>query len=76
MKRVCIVAGFIIVCCLIASYAYPKDVYIIQVQGVINPPSAGFISESIEKSEKMEAEALVILLDTPGGLDTRSKSVV
>ncbi len=76
MKRVCIIAGFIIVCCLIASHAYPKDVYIIQVQGVINPPSAGFISESIEKSEKMEAEALVILLDTPGGLDTSMREIV
>jgi membrane-bound serine protease (ClpP class) len=37
---------------------------------------AGFISESIAKSEEKGAEALLILLDTPGGLDISMRDII
>ena len=60
----------------VVSPAGAGDVYTVKVQGVISPATAGFISESIAKSEAKDAQALVILLDTPGGLDTSMREIV
>ncbi|MCX8110148.1 MAG: hypothetical protein N3D15_02730, partial [Syntrophorhabdaceae bacterium] len=49
---------------------------IITISGAINPPVANFISESISKSERENAEALICLIDTPGGLDTSMREIV
>ena len=53
-----------------------KQVMAIKVDGVINPVSAEFISKSIQKANEKKVEALVIELDTPGGLDTSMRSIV
>ncbi len=58
------------------STAQAKDLYFIKVNGAINPPVAGFIKESIEKTTEKGGEALMILLDTPGGLDTSMRDIV
>ncbi len=53
----------------------PK-VMVIKVSGVINPVSAEFIGKSIRKAQEKGVDALVIELDTPGGLDTSMRSSV
>ena len=40
----------------------------IKVDGVINPATAHYMIESITKAEEDNAEAIIIQLDTPGGL--------
>ncbi len=52
------------------------EVYEIKVQGAIGPPAAQFISESIKKAGDAKAAALLVLLDTPGGLDTSMRDIV
>lgn len=49
---------------------------VITVNGVINPVTAEYITKSIRKAVKNNAEALVIELDTPGGLDTSMRNIV
>ncbi len=51
-------------------------VYVITIAGSINPPVAEFINRSILKSETDKAAAIVIQLDTPGGLDSSMRSIV
>ncbi len=53
-----------------------KNVMVITVDGVINPVSAEFIQKSIHKANDKKYEALVIELDTPGGLDASMRSIV
>jgi membrane-bound serine protease (ClpP class) len=53
-----------------------KEVMVITVDGVINPVSAEFIKKSINKANDKKYEALVIELDTPGGLDASMRSIV
>ncbi len=48
----------------------------IKVSGPISPVSSEFIGKGIRKAGEMNAEALVIELDTPGGLDTSMRSIV
>jgi membrane-bound serine protease (ClpP class) len=53
-----------------------KEVMVITVNGVINPVSSEFIGKSIRKTNEKKVEALVIELDTPGGLDTSMRNIV
>jgi membrane-bound serine protease (ClpP class) len=48
--------------------ASASDVHVIRVHGVINPISSDHIEKGIRRAETDSAEALVIELDTPGGL--------
>jgi membrane-bound serine protease (ClpP class) len=54
----------------------PQKVPVITVSGVINPVSAEFITRSIGQAQDLRAEALVIELDTPGGLDASMRNIV
>ncbi|MCJ7481989.1 MAG: nodulation protein NfeD, partial [Thermodesulfovibrionales bacterium] len=53
-----------------------SEVMVITINGVINPVSAEFIGKSIRKAQEKQVEALVIELDTPGGLDTSMRTSV
>ena len=53
-----------------------SEVLVITVRGVINPVASEFIIKSVEKAAATRAEALIIRLDTPGGLDTSMRSIV
>ncbi len=51
--------------------ALPPDdpiVHVIKVESIITPVSAEFITKSIKRAEEENARALIIELDTPGGL--------
>ncbi|KAF0145520.1 MAG: membrane-bound serine protease (ClpP class) [Nitrospirae bacterium] len=53
-----------------------NNVIVITVNGVINPSSAEYIGKSIKKANERKPDALIIELDTPGGLDTSMRSIV
>ena len=61
---------------LFALCAHANEIYTIKIQGAIQPPVAGFVTESIAKAEKDGAETLIIQMDTPGGLDTSMREIV
>ncbi len=64
---------------LVAGYGASQDsstVIVITVDGVINPVAAEFISKSIDRANEAGAEALVIEMDTPGGLDTSMRDII
>ena len=46
------------------------------VDDVIGPISAGYMVDAIEAAERENAAALVIALDTPGGLDTAMRQII
>jgi membrane-bound serine protease (ClpP class) len=59
-----------------AANGKKKDILIIKVDGIINPVASEYIHNSIKKATEIDAEALIIELDTPGGLDTSMRSIV
>jgi membrane-bound serine protease (ClpP class) len=59
-----------------ANSSYNREVLVITIRGVINPVASEFIIKSVEKAAAMKAEALIIQLDTPGGLDTSMRTIV
>jgi len=48
---------------------------VITVDGIITAPTAKYIAGSIDEAKKDNAEGLIILLDTPGGLDTAMRDI-
>jgi membrane-bound serine protease (ClpP class) len=59
-----------------AAAAPPRPLVIaITLNSEINPVSASFVSDSIDRAESRHAAALVILLDTPGGLSTSMEAI-
>jgi membrane-bound serine protease (ClpP class) len=56
--------------------AGPRAVYVLKAVGSINPGLAEFIVDSLRLAETEKAEALVIELDTPGGLDSSMRQIV
>jgi membrane-bound serine protease (ClpP class) len=53
-----------------------KEVMVITINGIINPVSAEYIGKNIRKANEKRVEALIIELDTPGGLDTSMRDIV
>src|SRR3989337_1931966 len=53
-----------------------KQVYLAKYDGVINPVAGEYIAEVIKNANKNDATAVLIELDTPGGLDTSMRDIV
>ena len=49
--------------------------HVIELDGVITSPSAKYVAQSLEEASAARAEGLIILLDTPGGLDTAMRDI-
>lgn len=55
---------------------FSQTVVSININGGINPASAEYIHQSVEKAEKEKAECLLIHLNTPGGLLNSTRDIV
>ena len=49
---------------------------VIHLEGLIDPPSAEYLQDRLDQAEEDGAEAAVIQLDTPGGLDISMREIV
>ncbi len=54
----------------------PSKIYLLQLNGMINPITAQYVLQGIEEAERANAECLILQLDTPGGLDTSMRDIV
>ncbi|KUG24286.1 hypothetical protein ASZ90_005920 [hydrocarbon metagenome] len=48
---------------------------VITIDGVITSPTAKYVANSIKDAEQANVEGLIILLDTPGGMDTAMRDI-
>jgi membrane-bound serine protease (ClpP class) len=76
-------AASVMVCCHALSLAVepewarsPRHVDAIDIAGSINPASADFIADSIARAKSDHTGALVIQIDTPGGLLSSARDIV
>ena len=76
IKRYITGALFVALLFFFATDLRAGNVSIITVQGAITPATAGFVKETVARCTENQSEALVILLDTPGGLDTSMRQII
>lgn len=48
---------------------------VIEVTGVIDPPTSDFLEQALDRAQRDGAHAAVIQLDTPGGLDVSMRDI-
>jgi membrane-bound serine protease (ClpP class) len=53
-----------------------RRVLLITVNGIINPVASEYIGGAVKQATDMKAEALIIELDTPGGLDSSMRNII
>ncbi|HKV28832.1 MAG TPA: hypothetical protein VJN90_11230 [Candidatus Acidoferrales bacterium] len=78
MKHIAMRAGLlgIFFCLALSSPARAGDVVVLTYAGPINAISAEYISRGITEAESRRASALILQLDTPGGLDSAMRKMV
>jgi membrane-bound serine protease (ClpP class) len=54
----------------------PSVVILAPITGVIGPPTALFVADSIRAGEERSAKAVILQIDTPGGLDTSMRKII
>jgi len=52
------------------------EIWVLELDGVINPVAVSYISENIQKGEKAAIECLILKMDTPGGLMTSMRDII
>jgi membrane-bound serine protease (ClpP class) len=59
-----------------AASAAPQPVATIEIEGVISPVTLRLVGIAIDRAQAERAQALVIQLDTPGGLERSMRAIV
>lgn len=75
LRRLLVLAVLVISCGIFASTKQPI-VTILAIKGAIGPSVEDYVSRGISKSEKMHAKAIVLTIDTPGGLSTSMRGII
>ena len=53
-----------------------SDILVIEVKDAISPPIATYIVENVDEAVETNKSAMIIRLDTPGGLDTAMRDII
>ena len=77
LKKILVVV--LLILCFVPAGLTAQDkkpvFHVITVEGVITAPMAKYVAESVGEAQKAGAEGMIILLDTPGGLDTAMRDI-
>ena len=68
--------GVLLATLLLPSLALAGDLYVVTIDGSINPASADYLIGAIEQAEAENAAAILIELDTPGGLVSSTQDII
>ncbi len=58
------------------SGIFAGEIWVLDVEGVINPVSNSYITQNISKAQDKDIECIIINLDTPGGLMTSMREII
>ena len=77
MRRSVLVTVFAAVCCATLHAATPSPVVLqINLDGVVQPVSAEYVVRGIEYANRINANAVLLELSTPGGLEDSMRDII
>jgi len=56
--------------------AAPGEIWVLNVDGVINPVAAAYVRDNLKKAQHSDVQCLIIEMDTPGGLMTSMRDII
>jgi membrane-bound serine protease (ClpP class) len=72
-----VLIGLLLAASIVTSVqAASPRIDVITIKGTINPVLIDYVERGIEEAEDSGAEALIIQMDTPGGLDTAMRDII
>jgi len=77
--RLTIYAGLVVMALLLNAAGVSAQggmVLVLEIEGPVTPVMLSYISRGVKRAETMEAEAVVVVLDTPGGSVTLMEEIV
>jgi len=75
MAAACLVAGALALASGTASGAAPGRIVVLRLSGVVDPFEASYIKGNVEAAANENAAAVVLTIDTPGGLDSSMRTI-
>jgi membrane-bound serine protease (ClpP class) len=73
MKTVC---GVLLLSLLAVAWPVRAEVWVVEIEGAIGPASADHLVRSLDKAASADASAVILRIDTPGGLDTAMRDMI
>jgi len=61
---------------LIAAAVDGRKVFVLDIDGAIGPATGDYIHRGLEEAQIRGAEAVILRMDTPGGLDTSMRDII
>ncbi|MEO0115719.1 MAG: nodulation protein NfeD, partial [candidate division WOR-3 bacterium] len=58
------------------AWGQTNEIWLLRFTGPIGPVSAKYIVTGIEKAQKEKAQCVILVMDTPGGLDESMREIV
>ncbi len=56
--------------------AQDADAVVLRIEGAIGPASAAYIADGLDQARQGNAKLVVLVIDTPGGLDTSMRDII
>lgn len=78
IRRIALIFVLLLLAISVAGIARAQSdaVFVLTIKGTINPVLVDYVERGVELAEDENARALVIQLDTPGGLDSAMRDIV
>ena len=80
MKKLLIVLTFLCLAVLPVSLSAEnnpnKQVYLLEINGVIGPATVDYFERSMDKAIRASAAFILLRMDTPGGLDLSMRKII
>ena len=71
----CLLAGSLLLSAWTATGAPARSVVVLKLSGVVDPFEASYIQGGIRDAAAQHADAVVLTIDTPGGLDSSMRTI-
>lgn len=76
MRKLLAIKLFLFLFVFSLTQAYAQKIYLIKIDSAITPVTANFINYAVHYVEEKKGKALIIQLDTPGGLVDSTREIV
>jgi membrane-bound serine protease (ClpP class) len=68
--------AFFLILLFTPVYAAEEKILVLKVEGIIDPVVSDYVARGVQKAVEEQKQAVIIQMDTPGGLDTAMREII